>query len=378
MRMVDSKPIKLMRPHYSGEELDLVREVLESEHLVDGPMTREFERLITEYVGTKHAIACTSATTGLEMALRALGVGPGDEVIIPDFTHPATGLVILAVGATPVIVDVDLKTFNTTTEIVQEAVTKRTKAILPVSWGGHPLQMSTFKEFCEHQGLWLIEDAACSLGTSFDGIPTGRLADITAFSFHPRKLFATGDGGCLTTNNDEWADYLRSYKAFGMKQIDGRPRFVQEGTNFRFSSILAAVGVGQLRHIDKIISTRIEKAQIYNSLLSEIPGVKSPYLAPKAVHNYQSYCVFLEVPGKRDFLLTEMRKEGIEVQIGTHAIHREPVFRKAKTVGSLYNSKKLADQLLALPLHHSLTTKDQERITEKLDQLLSASVSISG
>ncbi len=156
--------IKLIHPHYSGEELKLIQEVLDSEYLVDGPMTREFESLIKTITGAQHAVACTSATTGMEMALRILGVGPGDEVVIPAFTHPATGLAVLTVGATPVIVDVDLETRNTTLERMREAVTQKTRVLMPVSWGGHPLEAEPMLEFCNDRGLYLIDDAACSLG----------------------------------------------------------------------------------------------------------------------------------------------------------------------------------------------------------------------
>ncbi len=368
--MTKGKRIFLIRPNVGEDELALLREVIESKYLVEGPMTREFERLVAEYVGSKYAIACTSATTGLEMCLRAIGVGPGDEVIIPDFTHPATGLCVMAVGATPVIVDVDLKTYNTNASYISAAISERTKAAMPVSWGGQPLEIDAINELARRHGFYVIEDAACSLGTSLNGKRTGNTTDFAVFSFHPRKIFTTGDGGCITTNNDEWAQFLDSYKRFGVTKVGGKVRFARYGTNLRFSSILAAVAVGQLRRAAQIINDRTEKAHIYNDLLNDVSGVRIPYVLEGARHNYQCYAIFIEEPGKRDIILKEMRAQNIEVQIGTYAIHREPVFRDAKIVGDLKNSSSLADNLLTLPLHHELSEEDQIRVVTTLKALL--------
>jgi perosamine synthetase len=362
--------IKLMCPNVTNRELELVAKVLESEHLVEGPMTRKFEKLISDYIGVKHAIACTSATTGLEMCLRAIGVGEGDEVIIPDFTHPATGLSVMAVGATPVLVDVDKKTYNTNISFISDAITDRTKAVIPVSWGGQPLFIDEIIDFCRPRGIVTIDDAACSLGTHFKGIPTGRLADFTVFSFHPRKIFSTGDGGCITTNDNRSADYLRSYKNFGVKKVNGVTKFYQLGTNQRFSSILAAVGVAQIERIDQIVNERIRKAEIYNSLLKNNSAFSIPFVIPDAKHNYQSYTLFINETINRDYLLSEMRHKGIEVQIGTLAINREPVFNDCIKKGSLDNSNLLADSLLTLPLHNKLTEADQNLVAETLMSII--------
>ena len=353
-----SNKIKLIRPHYSGEELELIQSVLDSEYLVDGPMTREFETIIREITGAGFAVACTSATTGMEMALRTLNVGEGDEVIIPDFTHPATGLAVMATGASPVIVDVDLDTRNTTVDLVQSAVTPRTKAIMPVSWGGYPLPTKEFMTFCDEHELYMIDDAACSLGTQFDGIPTGAIPHFTVFSFHPRKIIATGDGGCVVTNSQEWAEKMESYKHFGITKPEGKTVFSEYGTNLRFPSVLAALGVAQLRHIDPIIKTRQKLKGIYDRELSGVPGVHIPIVPDSVIHNYQTYGILLDLPHERDRILTNVRAQGIEVQIGTVAIHREPVFKDARLQGDMVNSSLLADRLLALPLHHGLDEED--------------------
>lgn len=368
--MAEQKQIFLMRPYVGEEELQLVREVLESKYLVDGPMTREFERLICEHTGAKYAVACTSATTGLEMSLRALDVGPGDEVIVPDFTHPATGLCVMSVGATPVMVDVDLVTRNITASHMEAAVTDRTKAAIPVSWGGHPLDIGPINDLAAKHNFHVVDDAACGLGTTFKGKRTGSHTDFTVFSFHPRKLFTTGDGGCITTDNQEWADYMNSYKQFGAMKIDGKNRFGRLGTNQRFSSILAAVAVGQLRRIDHFLDDRIKRAAVYDDLLKDIPGISIPYVTEGAKHTFQSYTILFEEAGKRDYIRSELKNRKIEVQIGAQAIHREPVFKDARVVGDMTNSEKLADDLLTLPLHHELTPEDQAYVVGQLRELL--------
>ena len=339
--------IKLMVPNLTNIEYDLVKTVLDSGHLVDGPMTREFEKLILNYTGSKYAIACTSATTGLEMCLRTLGIGHGDEVIIPDFTHPATGLAVMAVGATPVIVDVDFKTFNTELAFLSDGVSEMTKAVIPVSWGGQPLKMIDIIEYCKSKSISVIEDAACSLGSEFEGIKTGELADFTVFSFHPRKIIGVGDGGCIVTNKNSKADFLRSYKNFGIERKNGSSQFTQYGTNQRLSGVLAAIAVGQLQRLNEILNDRIEKAQYYNYLLKNVEEISLPFQIPSSRHTFQSYCIFIKKLGIRDKLISEMREMNIEVQIGTYAIHKEPVFQKVKEL----EISKIQFHYLIISLH---------------------------
>lgn len=368
--MTKMKQIYLMRPHIGEDEIKLVQEVIASKYLVEGPMTRELERLISDYVNATYAVTCTSATTGLEMCLRAIGVGPGDEVIVPGFTHPATALCVLVVGAQPVIVGVDLDTRNTTAAYIAPAVTESTKAAIPVSWGGHPLDIDPINELAKKHGFNVIDDAACSLGTSLNGKRTGSQTDFTVFSFHPRKLLATGDGGCITTNNSHAAEHLNSYKRFGVAKVDGQHRFVQLGTNQRFSNLLAAVAVGQLRRMDSIIDDRIARAHIYNELMADIPGISIPFMMDSAKHTYQSYTILLEESGKRDYIVHELKKQNIETRAGAEAIYREPVLKDARVVGDMNNVDNLADNLLTLPLHHELTRDDQEYVVNQLTSLL--------
>lgn len=364
--MAQQNRIFLMRPSVDEEEIELVRQVVESKWLTDGPIVKEFEQAVADYVGAEHAVSATSAMTALELCLRALGVGSGDEVIVPDFTHPATTLCVMAVGAEPVLVDIDMETYNTTAELIEAAVTERTKAAIPVSIFGNPLDIGPINALRDQYGIVIIEDAACSLGSALGGIPVGALTDMAVFSFHPRKVFTMGEGGVITTDNDEWSAEMNSIKRFGVKTVNGQAKFAQYGTNYRLSGILAAVGLGQVRKVDSIIEDRRTQAEYYHQLLADVPGVSLPKVVSGAKPNYQTYVIYLREDGARDRVLKELRSRGIEVQIGTFALHLQPFFAQTRRVGNLKHSASLYRQLLSLPLHHELTRQDQERVVQEL------------
>lgn len=367
--MNNKKKIQLMKPNVGKEELALITQVIKSGSLVEGSMVKEFERTVAEYIGIDHAIACTSATTGLELSLRTLNIGPGDEVIIPDFTHPATALVVKTLGAEPVLADVDLSSYNITPQIIEAAITKKTKAIMPVSIFGNPLDMDPIMELCHKYGIPCIEDAACSLGSTYKNKKIGSLADITVFSFHPRKIFTTGDGGLIVTNYEKYAELMLSMKKFGSGFKDNKLTFVRWGTNYRMSEVLGAIALAQVRKIKDVVESRIEKAKLYNRLLKDNANIVIPEIEQDSISNYQTYAIYIK-KDKRDFLLKEMRNIGIEVQIGTYALHLLPAFEDVKKVGTLSNSLLLHKNLLALPLHSSLSDKDQRYIVKCINNLI--------
>jgi perosamine synthetase len=362
--------IRLIKPDVGDREIELIKELFTSGQLVEGEMTRRFENMISELSGTKYTMACTSATTGLELCLKACGVGEGHEVIVPSFTHPATALAVMNVGAIPVITDVELDSLLMSRRNIEEALTEKTKAVIPVSWGGYPLDLEPIMELAKAKNFIVIEDAACSLGTKSQTGKTGEMADLTVYSFHPRKLIALGDGGAITTNNEDYYKFISSYKHFGIAEYEGKKRFVNEGSNYRLSNILSAVGVGQLERINQIIETRNNLAKNYYSLLKDVEGIAFPTLHKDSLTNYQSFCIRFKKEGIRDHILKEMRAKNIEVQIGTFAIHREPVFEPFRKVGDLVNSSSLADNLLTLPMHKEVTPEDQKRVAEELKKLL--------
>jgi perosamine synthetase len=362
--------IKLSKPFVGQEELEMVRKILESGWLTEGPITEEFERRVASYTGAKYAIATTSCTTALELALRASHVKPGDEVIVPDFTYPATADVVCWIGAKPVFVDVDISSYNINMDDVEKAITKKTKCILPVSWGGNPLNMKQLYELREQYGLSLIEDAACSLGSEYGGKKTGSMADITCFSFHPRKLITTGEGGMIMTDNEEISTEIRSLKRFGLTSTLAGQEFARIGTNCKLSDILAGIGIKQIEKIDEMIDKRIALASTYTNLLKGMAFVKPPEKEKDAKHVYQTYAIYISVDGLRDKIIQNLKEKNIEAQIGTYAVHLQKAFRNCKQIGNLIVAEKLYKNLLALPMYHSMTLEDQERIVKAIKEII--------
>ncbi len=365
--------IPLIKPYITQEIKDKVVEVLESGYLTEGPITREFENKLKNFLGVKNCLAVTSATTGLEVALRALGIGNGDEIIAPDYTYPATAAVGPIVGAKAVIVDIERDTMNIDYDAIEEAITEKTKAIIPVSLFGAPLDYDRLNNIKEKYGVYIIEDAACSIGAEFDDVKVGSQADITIFSLHPRKFITTGEGGVITTQNDEWANWINSYKHFGM-DMSGKSRegiqFDIIGTNYKLSNIQSAVGLGQLDHIERLLAKRVELAGNYISLLKDVDGIEIPRTETKGKHSYQTFIVFVE---DRDRIMTEMRAKGIEVQIGTYSLHKHKAFESGAMIevkGEMKNSTWCFERALALPLYNDLTKTEQELVVKELKECL--------
>lgn len=360
--------IPLIKPYFPEETKQSVADVLDSGHLTEGEVTREFEASIARCCGARHGIAVTSCTTGLELALRCLGIGPGDEVIVPDFTYPATASVVMIVGATAVLVDVSPKTMLIDYDAIENAVTKKTRAIIPVSLFGNPLDWGRLMRIKERYGLFIVEDAACGLGSTYDGRSTGSLADISVFSHHPRKFITTGEGGTITTNSDAWAGSMRSYKHFGMDRQADRDQcvFRRVGTNYKMSDLLAAVGLQQMVVIDDLLSERRRLADIYRHLFSGSVAVGLPDITTGGMHSWQTFCVFVR---DRDRIMVALRGQGIEVQIGTYALHRQPAFtsgpvcRHAVAFGG---SDWAYMHCLALPLYRGMTMAEQQRVGDAL------------
>ena len=368
--------IPLIKPFINQEIKNKVLDVLDSGYLTEGPVTREFENKLKEYLGCSYLHAVTSATTGLEVGLRALGIGPGDEVIVPDYTYPATASVIAIVGAKAVIVDVSKEDMLLNVDALEAAINEKTKAIIPVSLFGAPLDYERLNIIKEKYQLYIVEDAACSIGAVYKGIKVGNQADITVFSLHPRKFITTGEGGIITTNNKKWGDWINSYKHFGMEMNGASRKGIQFniiGTNYKLTNIQAALGLGQLENIDELLNKRILLANNYKKLISEkekinLPKVLNP--KPNCQHSFQTYVVYVE---NRDKVMNEMRAKGIEVQIGSYSLHMHNAYNNnpnVKIIGDLTNSKWCFENALALPLYNDLTFELQEYIISELNYCL--------
>lgn len=366
------RKIPLIKPYIDQDIKDKVCEVLDSGYLTEGSVTKELEEIFRNYICCKHAIAVTSCTTGLELALRALNIGPGDEVIVPDYTYPATASVVAIVGARPVIVDVSRDTMLIDYNKIEKAITNNTKAIIPVSIFGNPLDYDRLARIKEKYGVYIIEDAACSIGAEYRGVKVGNLADISVFSLHPRKFITTGEGGMVTTNNAELKNWIESYKHFGMGKADSREGTVFEriGMNYKLSNILAAIGLCQMQKIDQLLARRLEVSENYIHLLKNNPKVGLPKTTENGKHSKQSFCIYIE---NRDMVMRRMREVGIEVQIGTYSLHTHPAFSNDEVctlVGDMTGSKYAFERCLALPLYHELSEADQQYVVENLCSLL--------
>lgn len=364
---MNHRKIYLMRPFIGPEELAAVQEVFDSKFLTEGAVTAEFEREFASFVGAAHGVAVTSCMAGLVLALQALDIGSGDEVIVPDFTHPATGDCVYQVGADAVLVDVDQDSRNITANGIRDTITDKTRCIIPVSWGGNPIDPEIYTIGKEY-GIPILEDAACSAGAMIGQKKVGSLADITCFSFHPRKILTTGEGGMVTTDRDDLAEKMVALKHFGATK-DGS--FTYHGTNYKMSNILAAIGREQLKKLPGILEDRISKAEQYTALLKGVDGVTPPVVTPGTRHVFQSYCILCEGEGMRDRLKQDLRSVGIETQIGTYALHLEPSYTGVRHVGRMDNSRRLFESLLTLPLHHELTGEDQESVVGSICNTLS-------
>ena len=361
---MEKKTIPLAVPDVGDEEINEIKKVFDTKFLTEGQTTKEFEEQVASYLGVKHAIAVTSCTTGLHAVFEGLDI-KGQEVLVPDYTYPATAEAVVLAGGIPVITDVDIDSMNMTTEILEEGYNEKMTVFEPVSWAGVPLEPSIYKK-SKDLGLKCLEDSACSLGAKIESDFVGNIADYSCFSFHPRKVITTGEGGMITTNNDEMAEFCHSYKHFGAKGSS----FEILGTNYKLSNILSAIGLIQMKKIENIIQTRIEKAKVYEELISKINGIKPAYVGKNTRQTFQSYTCYVEKEGFRDKIRKALADENIQSQIGTYALHLEPAYKNYKRIGNLENSEKLFYNALTLPLHKDLTTEDQEKISKIISKTI--------
>jgi perosamine synthetase len=340
------------------EELAEIREVLESGTLTMGPKVSEFEELLAAAAGTEHAVAVSSGTAALHLGVLALGLGPGDEVLVPAYTFPATANVVALVGATPVLVDVDPVTMNMDAADAARRVTPQTKAVLAVHLFGRPARLEELPD------LPVLEDAAGALGASRGGRACGSLGELGCFSFHPRKIVTTGEGGAVTTSDDAIAERVRSLRHHGWSPSDEYADMPRPAFNYRLSDVLAALGIPQLRRLDELHAAYDRIAVGYAERLAHL-DVVLPEADPGDRHGWQAYVIQLD---DRDSVMESLRAQGIQCQIGTYALHRLGAYRDQ---GSFPGADAAFERALALPLHVGLTDAELDRVGEALDKLVS-------
>lgn len=381
--------IPITRAIFDEAEARAVADVLRSGWVVQGPRVREFEERFAAFTGIDHAVACTSCTTGLHLALLCEDIGPGDEVIVPSFTWVATANAVKYCGATPVLADIDLATFNLTRATVEARVTPRTRAVLAVHLFGLSAPMDELRDLCVERGLTLLEDAACALGTLYRGEHVGAMGNGGAFSFHPRKAITTGEGGMYTTRDGKKAARARALRDHGAAKSDHArhqsagasllPVFEMVGYNYRMTDLQAAVGVAQFDKLPSILAQRIAVAKRYDQLLAGVDALMTPAEPDGCRHAYQSYVCRLSVGAvsereveagnaRRNQVMAALEAEGIATRQGTHAVHMLDYYRDALGVSPMdFPNAYAADRLsLTLPVYAGMTADEQARVVDRL------------
>lgn len=368
--------IPVARPSFGLEEERAVLDALRSGWVSQGPRVAEFERKFSEYVGAAHAVATSSCTAALHLALLAGGIKPGNEVLCPSLSFIATANAIVYTGATPVFVDIDESTYNMDPNRIEDAITPRTRAILVVHQIGLPAPLVEISEIANRRGLLVIEDAACAIGAEYKGCRIGLPHSLIAcFSFHPRKILTTGEGGMITTADEETAARLRRLRQHAMTVSDvarhNAAKVIAEtydevGYNYRMTDLQAAIGLVQLQRLDDMLARRRMLALRYSSRLSALPWLVLPQETPGCRHNFQSYMVRLQgdAPITRDKLMQELLNRGVASRRGVMAIHREAPYTNGAWDASLAVTNLVADSTLILPLFHAMTQDDQDYVIQ--------------
>jgi len=360
--------IRLIKPYISFDDVEAeYREIFESGWFTGGRHVAAFSEELRRYTGARHAFLTTSATTALWTCLRLLKIGPGDEVIVSDFSFPATANVVQDVGATPVFADVDMETFNMLPEELERKITPRTRAVIFVDALGNPSGVHEIREICRRHGIPLVEDAACAIGSSEDGMRCGNIADLTCFSFHPRKLLTTGEGGAITTNQDNLAKTLGIKLSHGAVLENGKFDFVEYGYNFRLTELQAVMGIKQLARLDDIVRDRNLTRDAYARDLEPL-GFQTQRTSRGSVHNVQSLVFRVPAGTDRDALILRLKQRGVETTLGTYCLSGTNYYRRV--FGDIQpNSMRLQESTITLPCFKGV---DVEKVQAAIRAVLGA------
>ena len=375
--------IPVMRPWVGAEEAAAAAAAVESGWVAQGPRVAEFERAFAASIGVGHGVAVSSCTAALHLALLAAGIGPGDEVVVPSLSFIATANAARYVGARPVFADVDEVTLNLTPETVEPVLTDRTRAVILVDQCGVPADLDAMRALCGARGIAIVEDAACAVGAEYRGRPVGAGADVAAFSFHPRKLLTTGEGGMIVTPDPELAARVGRLREHGMdvsaaqRHASRQPvieHYLETGYNYRMTDIQAAIGLVQLGKLPALVARRRELAARYQRLLAGIPGLRTITDPVYGRTNFQSFWLLLpaEAPVGRDGLLRLLATEGISARRGIMAAHAEPAYADGGP-WTLPVTERITANSLILPLFHDLSVAEQDMVVEVLAGALTVS-----
>jgi dTDP-4-amino-4,6-dideoxygalactose transaminase len=359
------KKIPLTKPFFTDSERIELDGVLSSGWVAQGNECLLFESKVKRVTNALYAISVTNCTAALHLSLLALGIGIGDEVLVADFSYPATGLSVLYVGGRPRFCDVDMNTYNI--QNITKMVTSKTRAIIPVHTFGNPCEMDYIMNFAKDRGLYVIEDAACAFGTKYKGKMIGTWGDVGCFSFHARKGITTGEGGVVVTDNPQVAANVRSLSTFGVGMTRDRktiPIFSKCGYNYKMSDISAAVGVAQVDKLHDIISRKQTLANLYTDLI-ESKTELIPQTNVDKNHIYQSYVVRTQSLSVRDDIIHYLKLHNIESTIGTYAQHVQPVFQ---SIDLCPNSRDLFETTISLPIYYGMSEDQVHYIVDVISK----------
>lgn len=368
--------IPLTKPYFDKKEEKAVVNVLRSGWVTQGPKVEEFENSISKYTGAKYATVVSSATAGLFLSLHSLGVSPGDEVIVPSFSFIACTNVIVHLGAKPVFVDIDPKTYNLSPVLVEKKITKKTKAIIAVDQIGLPCDIEAILKIAKKNNTHVVEDGACAIGSKINGRMVGSLGHLTVFSFHPRKSITTGDGGAIVTNNKSLDKNLKMLRQHGMSVSDVKRhksnKVIKEsypivGFNFRMTDLQAAVGIEQMKKLNEILEKRKSLAKRYNDAFKDKRNIIPPFVPPRYTHNYQSYMIRIHTKKiSVSALRQRLLNAGISTRFGIMSSHLEKAYTKMMGKISLPETEKATKETIILPLYYNMTEKEQEFVISEI------------
>jgi dTDP-4-amino-4,6-dideoxygalactose transaminase len=371
-------------PDIDDAEIRAVEQILRSGWLTTGPKVREFEQQFAEFVGARHAIAVNSCTAALHLALDAVGVKEGDEVLVPTLTFAATAEVVFYLRARPVLVDCCANTLNIDPNRIERAISPRTRAIIPVHFAGQPCEMNQIREIAQRHNLAVIEDAAHALPARYRGQMVGSIGDITCFSFYATKTITTGEGGMITTDNDEYAERMRIMSLHGISKnawkrytADGSWRYdiLYPGYKYNLTDIAAALGVEQLRKCNRFYETRKSLAQKYDRAFADMPAIRTPFVSGEVEHAWHVYVIQLDLDQltiTRDRFIEELKRANIGASVHFIPLHLHPFYRDTLHYEALEFpcATQIFDRIISLPLYTRMSSQDRQDVIDAVGDIV--------